>query len=231
MLDEVIEPNGAINFNNPIYITVSSEYLRQDIGLFIRAHPGEYQTDVGNAVRDWLSPSDQYFTGPHNQNWANLLGYSVEYDLWVEWQPTVDPSIASVSLYAHTAPTPSSLSYQAIAVLILALLGTPIVAWRRRRTDRAMAATLGILWWTIGYAFMVTSLLEVGENERFRCALGPLPLVAATVVVTTVIRAAWHVRGDPRAVHSAPNGWRSRNGRIGTGGRRASDGSDAELRG
>jgi predicted membrane channel-forming protein YqfA (hemolysin III family) len=187
-LDEVIEPNGAINFNNPIYITVSSEYLRQDIG-FIRAHPGEYQTDVGIAVRDWLSPPEQYFAGPNNRNWENLLGYSVEYDRWVEWQPTVDPSIASVSLFAHTAPKPSYLSYQAIAVLILALLGTPIVAWRRRRTDRAMAATLGILWWTIGYAFVVTSLLEVGENERFRFELGPLPLVAATVVVTTVIRA------------------------------------------
>lgn len=44
------------------------------------------------------------------------------------------------------------------------------------------------MWWTTFYAFVATSLLEIGENERFRFELGPIPLVLATVIVTAVVR-------------------------------------------
>jgi hypothetical protein len=47
---------------------------------------------------------------------------------------------------------------------------------------------MAVMWWTTFYAFVATSLLEIGENERFRFELGPIPLVLATVIVTAVVR-------------------------------------------
>jgi len=38
---------------------------------------------------------------------------------------------------------------------------------------------------------VVTSMLELGENERFAFELGPVPLVAATVVATALVRTLW----------------------------------------
>ena len=68
----------------------------------------------------------------------------------------------------------------------------------RRRSDPALAGTLAVLWWTTAYACTTTSLVEIGENERFRSELGPVPTVVAVVVVTAAVRAAWsrwHRRG------------------------------------
>jgi hypothetical protein len=48
-----------------------------------------------------------------------------------------------------------------------------------------------VLWWTTVYAFTTSSLLEIGENERFRSELGPVPTVLAIAVVAAVVRAAW----------------------------------------
>jgi ribose/xylose/arabinose/galactoside ABC-type transport system permease subunit len=87
------------------------------------------------------------------------------------------------------------LSGQALAVYALALFGAPVVAWRRRRSDPALAGTLAVLWWTTAYALVTTSLVEIGENERFRAELGPVPTVVAVVVVTAAVRTAWSRRG------------------------------------
>ena len=40
---------------------------------------------------------------------------------------------------------------QALVVYALALVGAPVLAWRRRRADPALAGTLAVLWWTTAY--------------------------------------------------------------------------------
>ena len=74
-----------------------------------------------------------------------------------------------------------------------ALVGAPVLVWRRRKSDPALAGTLAVLWWTTAYAFTTSSLVEIGENERFRSELGPVPTILAVVVVTAVVRVAWSV--------------------------------------
>ncbi len=191
-LGALTKADGATNFNNPIYISVSSQYLHDDIA-FIRAHPSEYASDVGDSIQVWLVSSDQNFT--NSVDWPHLRTYAEVYDRLVEWQPAIDPAPAYV-LFRH-APSPLSwLSLQAVVVYILALSGSPVLAWRRRRGDPATAAAIAVLWWTTLYAFAASSLLEIGENERFRFELGPVPLILATVVVTSVVRALWARRAS-----------------------------------
>ncbi len=185
-LGALFKADGATNFNNPIYSTISSRYLHDDLA-YIAARPGEYLGDVDAAIQVWLVPSDQNFT--NSQDWPAVRGYATAYDRVVDWQPVTDPAAAEVVF--ERGPSPLSwLSLQAVAVYSLALLGTLLLIWRRRR-DPATAGTLAVLWWTTAYAFAASALIEIGENERFRFELGTVPLVLATVVLTAAVRAGW----------------------------------------
>jgi hypothetical protein len=179
--------NGSTNFNNPLYAAVSSKYLADDL-VWIRAHPHEYADDVLNSLGVWFVGTDQNFTD--SVNWPSVRAYARAYDQVVEWQPVQDPAPGFV-VFARGWHRPAWLSGQAMAVYALALVGAPVLAWRRRRDDPALAATLAVLWWTTAYALATTSLLEIGENERFRSELGPVPTVLAVVVVTAVVFAVW----------------------------------------
>ena len=179
--------NGSTNFNNPLYVAVSSQYLHDDL-VWIRAHPHEYADDVLNSLGVWFVGTDQNFTD--SVNWPSVRSYARFYDQEIEWQPVQDPAPGYV-LFARGWHRPAWLSGQAMAVYALALAGVPVLVWRRRRDDPALAATLAVLWWTTAYAITTSALLEIGENERFRSELGPLPTVLAAVVVSAVVRAAW----------------------------------------
>jgi hypothetical protein len=179
--------DGATNFNNPLYVHVSSLYLHDDLA-WIHAHPHEYADDVLASLGVWFVGTDQNFTD--SVNWPATRDYARVYDRVVEWQPTEDPAPGLVVFHRHWHRA-SWLSGQAMAVYAAALLGAPVLAWRRRRSDPAVAGTLAVLWWTTAYALVTTSLVEIGENERFRSELGPVPTVVAVVVVTAIVRAGW----------------------------------------
>ncbi|HEX3461726.1 MAG TPA: hypothetical protein VHT49_12535 [Acidimicrobiales bacterium] len=185
VLDQLTKADGAPNFNNLLYVSVSSQYLRDDLA-FIAAHPGEYAGDVNISVRNWFTATDQNFTTA--SNWPRIEGYTRAYDHAVEWQPQIDPDVAIVAFFNHSPPGLNTLSYQAIVMFALTLLGLPVLAWRRRKDDPAMAGTLAFLWLTVGYALVLTSLVETGENERFRFELGTLPAVGGIVVLVAIGR-------------------------------------------
>ncbi len=192
-LGQLIKADGATNFNNPLYIKVSSQYLHDDLA-YIAAEPSAYLSDINASIQVWLVPSDQNFA--NSLNWPHMHTYSSVYDRLVEWQPSPDPAAAEAA-FLHTPSPLAWLSLQTIVVYLCALIGGPILAWRRRRTDPGIAGTLAVLWWTTAYGLAVSSLVEIGENERFRFELGPVPLVLATVVITTAVRSWWR-RGHPR---------------------------------
>jgi hypothetical protein len=202
---ELYKSDGATNFNNPLYIAVSSLYLHDDLA-WIRAHPHEYADDVLNAVGVWMVGTDQNFTD--SVNWPSVRTYARAYDRVVEWQPVQDPAPGFV-VFSRGWHRPAWLSGQAMAVYALAVVGAPVLAWRRRRTDPALAGTLAVLWWTTVYAFATSSMIEIGENERFRSELGPVPTIVAVVVVTAVVRAGWSRwrRGRAAGGPGTSHGW------------------------
>lgn len=182
-LDELAKSDGVTNFNNPLYVEVSKKYLAQDLA-YMAAAPGDYASHVLIGAQLWFTPPDQYIRGGVNH--ATLAPYARFYDRFITWQPNYDQLPALYALYAGESPPPTKLSYFWMLTMAAALVGSPLLAWRRRRVDRPLAATMAFLWWSIGYAFVLTSLVEVGENERFAFELGPLPLLAAVAVVTAV---------------------------------------------
>ena len=134
--------NGSTNFNNPLYISVSSSYLHDDL-VWIRAHPRQYADDVWSSVGVWMVGTDQNFT--NSIDWPAMRTYARFYDRAVEWQPDQDPAPGLV-VFNRSWHRPEWLSGQAMVVYALAGFGAPILAWRRRRSDPAMTGTLAVLW-------------------------------------------------------------------------------------
>lgn len=185
-LDERVESNGGTNFDNRVYLAVSQAYLRQDLA-FIAAEPGRYATDVARAAMVWALPADDYpFVAGLRQP---VAAYATFFDAAVLWQPQAAPRAGLVAEFGRRAPSPAQVSWLTVLVTVLAVAGAPVVAWRARRRDRVLAAGLAMVWWTGTFAFVVTSLFEVGENNRFAAEVFPLPLVAATVTVVATVRA------------------------------------------
>ncbi len=104
------------------------------------------------------------------------------------WQAHPDLQAGLTAVRTHRGPSAAQVSWSAILLTVLAIAGAPIVVWGWWRRDAVRAAGLAFVWCTVVYAFALTSLVELGENNRFRMELGPLPLVAAVVVGSVVVR-------------------------------------------
>jgi hypothetical protein len=181
-LDEPTTRRGQVNYNNLIYVSVSTQYLHDDLA-YIRAEPGAYARHVAEAARAWFVPAD---TSPFvNNNEAHIAPYSRVFDRAVLWQPTSPPWYAVLHWVQGAGPSTAQLSYLTLVAFALAVAGIPVVIWRRR-DDPALSGTLAFLWLTVVYGFLTTSLIDLGENPRFGFELGPLPLVAAVAVAASL---------------------------------------------
>lgn len=187
-LAERRKSNGAVNLDDPVYAAVSSKYLHDDLS-YIVDEPRTYARRVYLAAELWFVPSDQYVF--LSANFDRISGYANLYDLVAlgQLQPTND-WVWYFADQAGVSPTAGMLSYPAVAELVLAVVGGAVMAVRRRR-ERVVAGTAAVAVLTVLYSFAVTSLVSMGENERFRFELGTLPAVVAVAVVVWLVRGAW----------------------------------------
>lgn len=174
--------NGRLpNFNNLAYVSVSNQYLHDDLH-FILSRPGKYSRAVFSAVKVWNIPPDEYFAVEGNRH--EISGWADVFDRAVLLRLAGDASAPEQSqYYVGGQPTLSQLSLLEILINAVSILGLPILIWKRRR-GHAWTGSLTYLWMTIVYAFLVTSFVELGENQRFAMELAPLPLVGFAAVVS-----------------------------------------------
>jgi len=191
-LDRPTKHDGQPNYDDLAYVAVSRRYLRDDLAA-IRARPGSYLKITVEAAGVWLVPAEQY--GPLSGAQRPIAGYVRLYDRAVDWQVHSAPAAGFVALLGGFAPRISQLSLQALLVDALAVLAAPVLAWRRR-SDAVAAGLILFAWLTTCYVVVVTTMVELGENNRFRFELGPLPLVVAAAVVCAAVRAAAARRGS-----------------------------------
>jgi hypothetical protein len=180
VLDQRTKSDGSPNFNNINYIGISNQFLHNDLA-YLKAHPGGYAHAVTRGATLFFVPSDQYFyLGP---NARHISSYVRAFDLLVDWQPrstTITTNGYDVDV------TFGQVSISALITFAVAILATPLIVWRRRR-DAPFALVLAFMWVSIVYVFAATTLVQFGENQRFRYDLGPLPMVAAVAVVAALV--------------------------------------------
>jgi hypothetical protein len=189
-LDEGRKENGAVNLNNPVYQAASSRYLGNDLS-YIEDEPGSYLKNVAVSAEIWFMPPDQDpFVGV---NVRHIASYADLYDHVVLWQPQrANAWVWFFVVKSAIGPTPAMLSYLELIELALIAIGAPLMILRRRSGTKqhAQAGTVAVALVTIGYSFVVTSLVSMGEDERFHFELGALPLVVAVAVGTWLVRSA-----------------------------------------
>jgi hypothetical protein len=153
---------GAPNFNHAAYLEISRASLRDALSV-IRHRPGLYLGSVARAAgRFFWSPVNY----PPFQD--NLLGTASTYRLY---ESTVNrPPVAAV----------------------LGLLGFAYGAargWRWLRDQRTQdGAFFAWATLTIGWVFAVSSLLELGENFRFRFVVEPLIILLLGAALADILR-------------------------------------------
>ena len=194
-LDSRLKSDGATNYNNLAYVAVSSQYLRADLA-YIRTDPGAYVRNVALGAEVWLVPADQYPLPADNYagDDARISGYEDFYDAAILWQAhSYSLNAAFLTATTGAAPSVGAYSYSTVVEYLLALLVAPFVIFRRRRS-RSFAGTLVVLWLTVTYSFLATSLTSLGENMRFQFELGSLPLVLAVAVLASLLRSVQTTR-------------------------------------
>ena len=201
-LDDPTKSDGTANYNDLVYVQVSKLYLNDDLA-FIRAEPGMYADTVAKGVALWFVPGDEYFVIAKNElvisHWTRL------YDGVVLGQISNHEDAALEALFAGRGPGPAQIPWVMIGVWLIACIGAPVAAIRLRRRDSAVAMTLVVLWMTILYAFVATSLIEFGENERFGFEVGPLPVILAVAtgaILLGEIRGGANLETPNRAQHA-----------------------------
>jgi hypothetical protein len=184
VLDQRLKRDGVPNFNNINYIAISNQFLHNDI-RYIEAEPGSYARNVAKAADLFFAPPEQYTFLEPDAN--HMSWYLRTFDRFVKWEPQpTNVKTITFSAYGGRVPRLGQLSFAAILAFTVVAFVAPFVAWRRR-SDKPFGLAMGFIWFSTAYVFALTTFVELGENERFRFDLGPLPLVAATAVIVTLL--------------------------------------------
>ncbi len=193
VLDDEVKtfPDGAtwINFNNLLYAKVSEAYL-DDALRTLRAHPDAYLEGVGTATEMFFRPPSDFFALGDNRSQIadyNRLYNRVVYGVVASGDPvSVFPDVARQ--YRQGPPRTSWLS---VLVYAVGLLGGAGELWfgRRRRDSGPSSLLLAFLWSSVAYVAVVSNLVEIGENDRFRLYTDPL-----VVVLVAALAVTWRAR-------------------------------------
>ncbi len=191
VLDEEVKtfPDGTtrINFNNLLYAEVSEAYLADAVRT-LRTRPDAYLAGVATATEHFFRPPSDFFALGDNRmqiGGFNRLYNRVVYGVMASGDPvSVFPDVAR-----QYKQGPPRTAWFSVALYAVALVGGAAELWfrRHRRGSGPSSLLLGFLWSTVAYVIVVSNLLEVGENDRFRLYTEPLVvlLVAALAVTWT----------------------------------------------
>jgi hypothetical protein len=203
VLDNRLKSNGqGINLNNANFIAISNAYLKDDL-RYIELAPMHYLATALTGVRISLITPDQYFILPPVT--SHISAYEHWFDRIVMLEPGDLSSQKADTINTTGTPPPwEDISYTQAFVFLLSLVGLPLLLIRRRRGASGSAT-----YWLLAYVFanfvyvlVSTSLLDVGENNRFLFELGPLPLIGAVGVVASAMNAVRTTNSRGRGRHS-----------------------------
>jgi hypothetical protein len=192
VLDDEVKtfPDGTtwINYNNLTYARASRAYL-DDALRTMRSRPEAYTGGVAAGTEMFFRPPSDFFAlrGNHTQ----LGAYTYWYDRIVQGVvATGEPLSVYPDFARQYRQGPARTAWLSVLLYAVALVWGALELWSgRRQRNGPGLLVLAFLWSTVVYVIVVSNLLEVGENERFRLYIDPLVvLLLASAVV------AWRYR-------------------------------------
>lgn len=194
--------NGATNYNNAAYVTLSAMYLT-DAKAVIANEPMTVLRGQVDAWEIYFQPSSQYHhfiaavfaRGGHHQTNVEALG-TVE-RVWnaVEGlQASGSPTQAELLRYARPEMRSrrlSTISWTSMIGTVVVVIGVPFLVWARLRDgrlDRRQAIVAGFALANIVFVAVIGNALEIGENQRFKFETEALWWMLVAFVATCVVQ-------------------------------------------
>jgi hypothetical protein len=185
VLDRPTKEGGAENFNASVYLEVSRDY-QEDALWVMRNRPDAYRAAVEQAVALFFSsPTDLDVVAANRQkieSYNRIVGDYV-YGYSPHWR-RIGVGVIAAYLFA--------LAYGAV-------LAANLVS--HRRSPGADESTLLFLVFTCAYVAVVTSLSDLGENQRMRFPLD----WAIVVTVASAVYQLFNPLGRRRALRDIRN--------------------------
>ncbi len=172
LLDRVATSNGVRNLHNLGVVAASRAYATA-AGQIVDARPDVLRTQAVRATCYFLRPG--HASTQVEAAYGALDRWRGFWDRVILLQPTAD---ASRPCFA------SSMSGTAVALIVAPVLLGVAGLWRRLRgRHRPGDLALAVMGATVVYVTAVSTLVEVGENYRFRFLVEPIGWLALAMLV------------------------------------------------
>jgi hypothetical protein len=192
LLDRPRKSTGQFNFDYQPLVATSNQYASDSFAV-IRRYPANYVIGWLIANRLFFSPSsmNEYFS-PENR--AAVKPFERVFNPVLYGVPT-DPTYIPQPHFGFDRPP--SLEVNTSVWLIAWSAVVAVLGWLRVRPaffgrtveDRAALITLGYLLYVLVYVYALGTLVELGENHRYRFVTEPFLAIVTAVLATDSVRA------------------------------------------
>lgn len=173
VLDNPLKADGGVNFNASTYLAVSRDYLADALWV-MRNRPDVYrETVLEDALPLLLSSPSEFASVEGNRRKIETYDRIVGDYLYVYSPHWRRIGLGVIAAYVF------AIGYATVLLVGIA---------RERRLPGADALTVLFVVVTCSYVAVVTSLTEVGENQRMRFILDPPIIACVTAGVVRLFR-------------------------------------------
>jgi hypothetical protein len=189
-LDNTEKANGQPNMNHAAMLA-ASRLRAGDAIAALRADPANYGAVLLMSLYTFHRPPNEFRDVRRNlahiEDWARLANATIGLQPAAWYGSSLDPD--------RPADLLLQVSYGALLITLLVLaagcrLAGPVLrsVWRRQALP-AETVALVLMVWTGAFVFLVSSMLDVLENNRARYTIAPLLTLAAAWYVVQRLRA------------------------------------------
>lgn len=191
ILDLPRKSTGHFNFNYKPLVAINEQYAKDSFAV-IRRYPANYVIGLSISNRLFFSPSsmNEYFTDENRaaakpfERIFNPLLYGVP----AESRLLAQPHFGFDSPYRLEVNTSAWLIVWSLLLVVLLWLRIRRAFFHKGVDDRVALLTLGYLLYVMLYVYALGTLVELGENTRYRFVSEPFMAVASTVLATELVR-------------------------------------------
>ncbi len=193
---------GPANWNSLALLCMHDAQL-QDVKFLLRHDPGSFLTETYKGMRLYFEPTSRYFLISQNEAAAqyHLLAplthaidriccntFGLPPDFRSDYRPASQAAVKDHSTAIQNLQR-LCLSALAGAILLLAALAASMRS-KLWLADPDRRIVILLISWTIVWVFLVTTVVETGENMRFRFETQSL----AIIVIATFLQHLWERR-------------------------------------